>query len=157
MNASLTPTDRDLLLTRLIDAPCERVYQAWTDPALLRQWFAPLPYTTPVAELDVRPGGRSLIVMRSPDGNEIPCPGIYLEVIPNRKLVSTDAYTDAWVPSEKPFMTLVLTFEPENGRTRYTALVRHWTVADREAHEQMGFHHGWGICADQLTALVTKR
>lgn len=157
MNTTPPFTDRDLVLTRLIDAPCERVYQAWTDPALLKQWFAPLPYTTPSAELDVRVGGRSLIVMRSPDGAEIPCPGIYLEVIPNRKLVSTDAYTGAWVPSEKPFMTLVLTFEPDNGQTRYTALVRHWTVADREAHEQMGFHQGWGLCADQLTALVTKR
>ena len=86
----------------------------------------------------------------------MPNPGVYLEVVPNERLVITDAYTSAWEPSEKPFMTLILTFENEDGKTRYTALSRHWTVADREAHETMGFHVGWGICADQLTALVTR-
>ena len=72
------------MLTRLIDAPREKLYRAWTEPALLKQWFAPLPWTTPHAELDVRPGGASTITMRSPDGNDMPCPGVYLEVVPNR-------------------------------------------------------------------------
>ena len=148
--------DRELMLTRLIDAPREKLYRAWTDPTLLKQWFAPLPYNTPVAELDVRPGGSAFIVMRGPDGKDLPNHGVYLEVVPNQRLVSTDAYTKAWEPSEKPFMTVVLTFEDESGKTRYTARVRHWTVADRETHEKMGFHQGWGICADQLTALVAK-
>ena len=150
------PADRELTLTRLIDAPREKLYRAWTDPTLLKQWFAPLPYTTPVAELDVRPGGSAFIVMRGPDGKDLPNHGVYLEVVPNQRLVSTDAYTNAWDPSDKPFMTLILTFEDEGGKTRYTARVRHWTVADREAHEKMGFHQGWGICADQLTALVAR-
>jgi uncharacterized protein YndB with AHSA1/START domain len=148
--------DRELMLTRLIDAPREKLYRAWTDPTLLKQWFAPLPYTTPVAELDVRPGGSAFIVMRGPDAKDLPNHGVYLEVVPNQRLVSTDAYTKAWEPSEKPFMTLILTFEDEGSKTRYTARVRHWTAADREAHEKMGFHQGWGICADQLTALVAK-
>jgi len=148
--------DRELMLTRLIDTPREKVYLAWTDAGLLKQWFAPLPYTTPVAELDVRPGGANLIVMRGPDGKDMPGRGVYLEVVPNQRLVFTDAYTKAWEPSEKPFMTVILTFEDEGGKTRYTARVRHWTVADRETHEKMGFHQGWGICADQLTALVAK-
>jgi len=150
------PADRELTLTRLIDAPREKVYRAWTDPELLKQWFAPLPYTTPVAELDIRPGGSAFIVMRGPDGKDLPNHGVYLEVVANQRLVSTDAYTKAWEPSEKPFMTLILTFEDEGGKTRYTARLRHWTVDDREAHEKMGFHQGWGICADQLTALVAK-
>jgi uncharacterized protein YndB with AHSA1/START domain len=76
--------------------------------------------------------------------------------VENERLVFTDAYTQAWEPAEKPFMTVILTFEDEDGKTRYTARVRHWTVADREAHEQMGFHQGWGQCADQLAALVAK-
>ena len=149
-------SDRELTLTRLIDAPREKVYRCWTDPALLKQWFAPLPYTTPVAELDVRPGGSAFIVMRGPDGKDLPNRGTYLEVVPNQRLVSTDAYVKAWEPSEKPFMTLILTFEDEAGKTRYTARARHWIVADREAHEKMGFHQGWGICTDQLTALVAR-
>ena len=104
----------------------------------------------------MRPGGSNLVVMRSPDGNEFPNPGVYLVVVPNERLVVTDAYTSAWVPSEKPFMTLILTFENEGGKTRYTARARHWTDADREAHEKMGFHEGWGICTDQLAALATR-
>ena len=149
-------SDRELVLTRIIDAPREKLFRAWTDPELLKQWFAPLPYTTPHAEMDVRPGGSSLIVMRGPDGNEFPNRGVYLEVVENERLVSTDAYTKAWEPSEKPFMTLILTFEDEGGKTRYTARVLHWMVADREMHEKMGFHEGWGQCADQLAALVAK-
>ena len=153
--AAAQPTsDRELVLTRLIDAPREKVYRAWTEPELLKQWFAPNPYTTPKAELDVRPGGATFVVMRDPNGNEMPNRGVYLEVVKNERLVFTDAYTEAWQPSPKPFMTVILTFEKEGGKTRYTARVRHWTVADRETHEKMGFHTGWGLCTDQLAALV---
>ena len=148
--------DRDLVLTRLVPAPRDRLYRAWTEPELLKRWFAPLPYTTPVAELDVRVGGASLVVMRGPDGVEMPNRGVYLEVVPNARLVFTDAYTAAWVPSAKPFMTVILTFADEAGGTRYTARARHWTAADRDAHEAMGFHEGWGLCADQLASLVAS-
>jgi uncharacterized protein YndB with AHSA1/START domain len=121
------------------------------------QWFTPLPWTTPHAELDVRPGGSSLVVMRGPEGEDYPNRGVYLEVVENERLVLTDAFTTAWAPSEKPFMTVILTFEDlGGGKTKYTALVRHWTLADREAHEQTGFHTGWAQCADQLAALVAK-
>ena len=149
--------EHELSLTRLIDAPRAAVYRAWTDPELLKQWFAPLPYTTPHAELDVRPGGANLIVMKSPDGQEMPNRGTYLEVVPNERIVFTDAYVGDWAPSpNKPFMTVILTFEDEAGKTRYTARVRHWNAEDKETHEKMGFHQGWGICTDQLAALVTK-
>jgi uncharacterized protein YndB with AHSA1/START domain len=148
--------DRELVLTRLINAPRDKVYRCWTEPQLMKQWFAPLPYTTPHVEVDVRPGGANLIVMRGPDGKDMPNRGVYLEVVPNERLVFTDAFVKAWEPSEKPFMTVILTFEDEGGKTRYTARARHWTVADKEAHEKMGFHQGWGICADQLEALVAK-
>jgi len=144
----------ELVLSRLIDAPRDKLYRAWTEPELLKQWFAPKPWSTPHAELDVRPGGASLVVMRGPDGNEFPNRGVYLEVVPNARLVFTDAYTEAWMPSEKPFMTVILSFDDEGGKTRYTARVRHWSAADREAHEKMGFHQGGGQCADQLAAPV---
>jgi uncharacterized protein YndB with AHSA1/START domain len=148
------PADRELVLTRLIDAPRANVYRAWTDSELLKQWFAPKPFTTPVAELDVRPGGSNLIVMAGPDGTEMPNRGVYLEVVPNERLVFTDAFVRAWEPKENPFMTVVLTFEDEAGKTRYTARVRHWSKADRDRHEQMGFHQGWGLCAEQLEAVA---
>ena len=94
--------------------------------------------------------------MRGPDGSEFPNRGVYLEVIENERLVFTNAYTRAWEPSDKPFMTVILTFEDKGRSTKYTALVRHWTVDDREAHEKMGFHKGWAICTEQLAALVTS-
>lgn len=147
-------SDRELVLTRSFDAPREKLYRAWTDPALLKQWFAPRPYTTPVVELDVRPGGASLVVMRGPDGADIPCPGQYLEVVENQRLVFTDAYTGGWQPSAKPFMTVILTFEDDGGRTNYTARVQHWSADDCAAHEQMGFHEGWAQCAEQLAEVV---
>jgi uncharacterized protein YndB with AHSA1/START domain len=156
MDNATSPADRELALSHIIDAPPHKVYRAWTEPELLKQWFAPAPFTTPVAELDVRPGGANLIVMRSADGTEFPNRGVYLEVVPNERLVFTDAYTEAWQPSGKPFMTVILTFEDDGGRTRYTARVRHWSVEDRETHEKMGFHQGWGQCADQLAALVAR-
>ena len=150
----MTNSSKELSLTRLIKAPREKVYAAWTQPELMKQWFAPLPFTTPIVELDLRVGGANKIVMQDVDGNQYPNHGVYLELVPNEKIVCTDAYTSAWVPSEKPFMTMILTFEEEGGDTRYTARVVHWSEADREAHEQMGFYEGWGKCADQLAALV---
>lgn len=146
-----------LVLERTFDAVPERVYRAWTEPEVLKQWFAPLPYTTPSAELDVRPGGRSLIVMRDPEGNDFPNVGVYLEVVPGRRLVSTDAYKEAWVPSERPFLTMDLRFDPLPGdRTRATYVVRHWTKEAYDQHVAMGFHQGWGTCADQLVALLAS-
>src|SRR5229473_3225694 len=148
--------DRELLLTRLIDAPREKLYRAWTDANLLKQWFAPLPYTTPVAELDVRPGGANLIVMRGPDGNEFPNRGVYLEVVENERLVFTDAYTKAWEPSQKPFMTVILTFEDEGGRkTRYTARAPLDGCGPRGARED-GLPRRLGLCTDQLAALAAR-
>jgi uncharacterized protein YndB with AHSA1/START domain len=147
--------EHDLVLTRIIDAPREKLYRAWTEPELMKQWFAPRPYTTPVVETDLRTGGNSFIVMRSPEGQDMPLHGVYLEVVENERIVFTDAYKKAWEPSAKPFFTAIVTFEDAGGgKTRYTARARHWAAADREAHEKMGFHEGWGICADQLAALA---
>ncbi len=153
--ANTTATERDLVLTRIMDVSAEKLFNCWTTPALIKQWFAPKPYTVTHAAMDLRAGGSSLVVMKSPEGVEMPCPGIYLEVIPNQKLVFTDAYTGAWEPAAKPFMTAIVTFEDiGNGQTRYTAIARHWTVEDRITHEKMGFHEGWGVCAGQLEALA---
>jgi uncharacterized protein YndB with AHSA1/START domain len=156
MTAPVSSSDRELVLTRLIAAPRPNLYRAWTEPELLKQWFTPPPYRTIRAELDPRPGGASLIVMQGPDGTEFPNRGIYLEIVENERLVFTDAYTAAWEPSDKPFMTAIITFADEAGGTRYTARVLHWSVADREAHEKMGFHQGWGIATDQLASLAAS-
>ncbi|MBV9904949.1 MAG: SRPBCC family protein, partial [Alphaproteobacteria bacterium] len=130
-------------------------YRCWTEAELLKQWFAPKPFTTPVVEFELRPGGGSLFIMESPEGQKMPNPGQFLEIVPNEKLVFTDAFVGDWRPREgKPFMTAIITFADEGGKTRYTARVLHWTAEDKAQHEQMGFHTGWGQCADQLEALA---
>lgn len=150
----MTDTSRELVLERLLDAPVAKVWRCWTEAPLLKQWFCPKPWSVARAELDVRPGGQSRIVMLSPEGNEFPSQGLYLEVVPERKLVFTDAFTAAWEPSEKAFMVAEVRFSPEGDKTHYIATARHWSAADRATHEQMGFHSGWGAAADQLEALA---
>jgi uncharacterized protein YndB with AHSA1/START domain len=145
---------RELVFTCHMPVPPQLVYRGWTDPALLVQWFTPAPWKTVKAEVDVRPGGSNYIEMESPEGQRVPNRGVYLDVVPNERLVITDAFTSAWEPSPKAFMTVVLTFVPEGTGTRYTARVQHWSESDREAHEEMGFHHGWGAAAEQLAALL---
>lgn len=148
-------SERELVLDRILDCPRELAWRCWTEPALLVKWFTPAPWSTVRADIDLRPGGSSLVVMRSPEGQEYPNPGVYLEVEPGKRLVFTDAFTSAWVPSEKPFMVATVTFEDAGpGQTHYTAVARHWTKEDRERHEQMGFHAGWNAAADQLVALA---
>lgn len=149
-------SDLELVICRLLDIPVEKAYQGWTDPKLLPEWFCPKPWKVSKADLDVRTGGNSMIVMRSPEGQEFPNPGVYLEVIPNKRIVFTDAFTQAWVPSEKPFMVGIVTFENQDGKTLYTARARHWTKEACEQHKQMGFYEGWSICADQLEELMQR-
>jgi uncharacterized protein YndB with AHSA1/START domain len=150
------PSDQTnaLVLDRVLAAPRRAVWRCWSEPELLKHWFAPAPWSVPEAALDFRPGGESYIVMRSPDGEQFPSRGVYLEIDPGRRLVFTDAFTAGWQPSEKPFFTGHLSFEDVPGGTRYIARALHWTQEDRAAHEAMGFHEGWGRCADQLEKLA---
>jgi uncharacterized protein YndB with AHSA1/START domain len=142
----------ELVLERVINAPKENVYRCWTDPELMLKWFTPKPWSTVKVESDLRAGGGSVVVMRSPEGQEFPNPGVYLEVVPNQKLVFTDAFTAGWVPKDGvPFFVGEITFEDAgNGKTKYRAVARHWTAESRDQHEKMGFHAGWGKAADQL-------
>ncbi len=145
---------RELELDRLLRAPRAAVWRCWTEPELITQWFTPPPWKTIRAEMDVRAGGSTLIVMQGPEGQEVPNPGLFLEIVPERRMVFTDAFVRAWEPSGKAFMLADLTMEDEDGGTRYRVKVRHWTPEDRAAHEAMGFHVGWGIATDQLEALA---
>jgi uncharacterized protein YndB with AHSA1/START domain len=147
--------NKELVLERVLNAPREKLWRCWTEDALLKQWFCPAPWSIAEVKADVRPGGTNMFVMRSPEGEEFPNSGVYLEVVPNEKIVFTDAYTSAWTPSEKPFFTGIVTFEDAGGgKTKYVARALHWTDEDRKKHEEMGFHEGWGKCAEQLEALA---
>lgn len=153
--ADAAANPRELVLERILQAPRDKIWRCWTEPALLQQWFAPAPWTVSRVDIDVRPGGASHIVMRSPEGQEFPNNGVYLEVVPDSRLVFTDAFVRAWEPSAKPFFTGILTFDDAGpGKTRYLARALHWSISDCETHARLGFHEGWGVCADQIEALA---
>ena len=105
---------------------------------------------------DLRPGGMFRTTMRSPEGKDSPNIGCYLEVIPNERLVWTDALLPGYRPSENPFFTAVIALEKQGKGTRYTATAIHRDEVGRKQHEEMGFHRGWGKALDQLVAHVKK-
>jgi uncharacterized protein YndB with AHSA1/START domain len=153
----LTPNhDRELVLARIIDATPEQVYRVWTTPERFPEWFCPKPWRAEAAKQNLRAGGASETIMYGPDGEVFPNHGVYLEVVPGKKLVFTDAYTEGWVPAaDGGMMTAVLTFEPApGGKTLYTARCGHPTVEKLKQHEQMGFHEGWGVVAEQMEAVA---
>ena len=142
----------DLVLQRDVDVSPRLVWAAWTKPEHLSQWFTPRPWTVSACEIDLRPGGIFSTTMRSPDGKDFPNVGCYLEIVPNERLVWTDALVPGYRPSENPFMTAIITLEPHGTGTRYTAVARHRDEAALKKHEAMGFHAGWGTALDQLVA-----
>lgn len=145
----------DLVLERVIDASPEKIYRAYTDPAILSQWFAPKPWRISDAVIELRVGGRFNFVMHGPEGERFPNAGVFLEVLPNRRLISTDAFTPDWKPTGQPFMVARIELEPTgDGKTKYTATASHWNAAAMEQHEDMGFHEGWGQVTDQLAEIV---
>ncbi len=145
----------DLVLERVVDVPPAMVWAAWTTPELIKQWFAPKPWTVSACQLDLRPGGLCATTMRSPDGHDFPNVGCYLEVIPNKRLTFTDAMGAGFRPSTRPFFTAIVNMEAVgNGSTRYTAIAVHRDPEGKQQHENMGFTAGWGICLDQLVALM---
>jgi uncharacterized protein YndB with AHSA1/START domain len=148
--------DRELVLARIVDATPEQVFRCWTTPERFPEWFCPKPWRAESQKMELRPGGAANVTMYGPDGEVFPNNGVYLEVMPNRKIVFTDAFTEGWVPTDDGgMMTAVLTFEPHgDGQTLYVARCGHPTIEKLRQHEQMGFHEGWGVCAEQMEAVA---
>ena len=154
----------DLAFERTVGISPELIWAAWTTPAHIKHWFTPVPWQTVDCEIDLRPGGLFRTVMRSPEGEEFPNIGCFLEVVPNQKLVWTNAlepgYRPARLPSSPPgehfFFTATIALEPEEKGTRYSALVVHGDEEACKKHREMGFHEGWGIALDQLVAHMKK-
>ena len=166
MTTSLSPEPtfdptHDLLLERVVPIAPSLVWRAWTEPKHLMRWFTPAPWQTTACTIDLRPGGRFFSVMRSPDGEEFPNEGCYLEVIPERRLAWTDALRAGFRPGPPtgvvPFrFTAAVMIEPAGAGTRYRALAMHADADARVKHEAMGFEHGWGAALDQLVAYMSS-
>jgi uncharacterized protein YndB with AHSA1/START domain len=147
--------DLDLVLERVVDVPPELVWAAWTDPKHMVHWFTPAPWKTPIADLDVRPGGKFRTVMRGPEGQEFDNNGCFLDVVPNERLVWTTTMTQGFRPQSgaAPYhFTAMILMEPNGSGTRYRAIVCHGAADACKQHADRGFHDGWGKALDQLVA-----
>lgn len=153
-------SNHELSITRFIDAPPQTVYRVYTERT--EEWWAPKPWKTRIIEQDLRPGGRQASEITGPNGESHPGEGVFLEVVPNERIVFTNVFTAGWQPktlmtSECDFaMVAIVTFDPEGSGTRYTARVRHWDAEARKKHEAMGFEEGWNMVAAQLGELAEE-
>ncbi len=145
-------SEYDLEISRVLRVPRALVWQAWSDPAHLKEWWCPKPWTTEVRAFDLRPGGAFHTFMRGPDGGTSDNPGAFLEVVPQSRLVWTSALLEHWRPAADPWMpmTAYINMSDEGEHTRYVATVLHKDKATRDQHEAMGFFDGWGTCITQL-------
>ena len=140
----------ELSITRRINAAPEKVWDVLANRQ--EEWWCPKPWTIEMVAQERRPGGRSAMIMRGPDGEELPQEGIFLAWDEGRRFVTTDAVKFDFEPSD-PFMIGIWEIEADGDGTRYTARARHWTEDAMKQHADMGFEEGWGACADQLKAL----
>lgn len=147
--------DNDLVLERILNAPRAAIWRCWTEPALLQKWFCPAPWHVSDARMDLHPGGEFFTVMNGPAGERMENRGVFLEVVPDRRLVFTDAFIPGWRPAGKPFMASHVELDDtDDSRTKYVARAMHWNAESKAQHEAMGFHQGWAVAADQLEALA---
>lgn len=144
---AVAPDDRVLVITRHLSASPARVFQAWTDPARMMQWFAPEGMATPLAESDLRVGGRYRVLMREADGVEHDVSGEYTEIVPDRRLV----FTWSWRNSPEIVSLVTVELEPDGKGTRLT--LRHERLADVESRDS--HHAGWSTALNKLGALVS--
>lgn len=151
---SRSNSELELVITREFAAPRALVWKAWTDPAHVACWFGPRGFTTRVEELDLRPGGRSRYVMVGPDGAEYPCFGVFREVVPMERIVTTDEFEEGpgskCVPDLPSGMVVTALFEDAGAGTRLTLRIMHPTIEDRRKHEAMGVFGGWHSSFDCL-------
>ena len=147
--AQTQPMEREIEIVRIFDAPRELVYRAWTDPAHMVQWWGPKVFTNHSCELDVRPGGAWQIVMRSPEGVDYGCRGIYSEVVmPERLVFTNDAVDQDGKPLLKGFTTV--TFDDLGGKTKLTLRTRAIGLVDYAPQMLRGMEQGWSQSLDKL-------
>lgn len=162
--ASKETTSRELTITRDFDAPREDVFNAWVEADRVKQWWGPNGFTTPVCQIDFRPGGEFRYCMRSPEGRNYCGKGVYQEIIVSERIVVTDSFTDeqgtvvpasyygmhADFPEE---MLMTITFIEQDGRTRVT--LEH--VGIPEGADRDGAIEGWSQSFDRLAEYLLSQ
>lgn len=159
-HSSSSQSDREIVITRIFNAPRELVFKAWTEAKHIEQWWGPEGFTTRVTEMDLRPGGQWCYVMISPDGTEYPAQGVFREIVPPERLVTSDEFGEGIekvldVDLPQGMVTTVL-FEDLDGKTKLTIQIVHESADDRRKHEEMGVVPGWNSSLDCLDQYLAK-
>ena len=146
-----TPTEREIVLTRVFDAPRSLVFDAFTKPELLKRWFGPRGWSLVVCEIDLRVGGSWRFVLRGPDGKDMGMRGVYREIMAPDRSVHTESFDD--FPGESLVTTVLV---EDRGRTTLTATIRYPSQEIRDAVIKSGMEHGAAESYDKLAELFTS-
>jgi uncharacterized protein YndB with AHSA1/START domain len=144
-----TPTDREIVLTRVFDAPRHLVFDAFTKPELLKRWFGPRGWSLVVCEIDLRVGGTFRFVLRGPDGSQMGMRGTYREIVPPERSVHMESFDD--YPGESQVTTVLV---EQGGRTTLTATVLYPSQEIRDIVIKSGMEHGAAESYDKLAELL---
>jgi uncharacterized protein YndB with AHSA1/START domain len=142
------PSDREIVLTRVFAAPRGLVFEAWTRPEHVRQWYGCGEFTLAVCEIDLRVGGAYRYTMLSPDGAEHTMRGVYREIVPPGRLVYTEQYVSRGSTSNAALVTVL--FAEHGGLTTLTSTILHQSKEDRDGHLDSGMETGAGAVLDRL-------
>jgi uncharacterized protein YndB with AHSA1/START domain len=148
------PSDREIMLSRSFDAPRTLVFEAFTKPEFLKQWWGLRGSTLSVCEIDLKPGGAWRFVLRGPDGSEHPFKGVFREIAPPGKLVRTLIYDVPMARDHESVETLL--FDEVDGKTILTNTVLHKTMEGRDGHLHSGMEPGAAETLDRLEVLLRK-
>jgi uncharacterized protein YndB with AHSA1/START domain len=150
-NTAAATVDRELVVTRVIDAPRVLVFKAWTEPEHIARWWGPQGYTTIFCEMDIRPGGRYRLCMRSPEGVDRRKQGVYREIVPPERIVFTFAWEDGDGNPGHELLTTV-TFAEQGTKTKLTLRqVMFETVERRDDHRG-----GWTSCLERFAEYMAN-
>ena len=147
--------DREIVMTRVFDAPRKLVFDAFTKPELLKQWLlGPPGWSMPVCEIDLRIGGRYQYVWRrDSDGTEMGCGGVYREIVPPERLVHTEQFDNPWYPGESLITTVL---DEQQGKTTLTATMLYESRDARDGILKSGMESGVAASYDRLAELLAK-
>jgi len=152
----ITPSEREIVMSRVFDAPRSLVFDAWTKPELLERWLGVRGgWSMVVCEVDLRVGGAYRFVWRGPDGAEMGMGGVYREIVSPERLVATESFDDPWYPGEALDTTVLL---EDGGRTTATTTVLYESKEIRDAVLESGMARGvaesYDVLAEYLASIV---
>jgi uncharacterized protein YndB with AHSA1/START domain len=147
-----TPSDREILMTRVFDAPRRLVYAAFTTPQLIQRWLGPHGFTLPLCEVDLKVGGRYRYVSQAPDGSRLGWGGTFREIVPEERIVHTESFDD--YPGEALITTV---WSESGGKTTMTLTMLVASKEIRDAIIATGMEHGAAESYDRLNELLVAQ